>query len=66
METADGLFRTPQGSPRTDELIAASIQWAKKIMEKIDYDRGGTRYEGRPLRLVSLTLSVRNFLACAT
>ena len=36
METADGLFRTPQGSPRTDELIAASIQWAKKIMEKID------------------------------
>jgi hypothetical protein len=25
------LFGTPQGSPRTDKLIAASIQWAKKI-----------------------------------
>ncbi len=24
------------GSPRTDKLIAASIQWAEKIMEKID------------------------------
>jgi hypothetical protein len=36
METADDLFGTPQGSPRTDKLIAASIQCAKKIMEKID------------------------------
>jgi hypothetical protein len=40
METADDLFGTPQGSPRTDKLIAASIQWAKKIMEKIDSDGG--------------------------
>jgi len=31
-----GLFGTPQGSPRTDKLIAASVQWAEKIMEKID------------------------------
>jgi hypothetical protein len=36
METADDLFGGPQGSPRTDKLIAASIQWAEKIMEKID------------------------------
>jgi hypothetical protein len=36
METADDLFGTPLGTPRTDKLIAASIQWAKKIMEKID------------------------------
>src|ERR1019366_9088353 len=36
MQTADDLFGTPQGSPRTDKLIAASIQWAEKIMEKID------------------------------
>ena len=36
MRTADDLFGTPQGSPRTDKLIAASIQWAEKIMEKID------------------------------
>jgi hypothetical protein len=26
----------PQGSPRSDKLIAASVQWAEKIMEKID------------------------------
>ena len=36
MQRADGLFGTPQGSPRTDQLIAASVQWAEKIMEKID------------------------------
>jgi hypothetical protein len=36
MQTADDLFGGPQGSPRTDKLIAASIQWAEKIMEKID------------------------------
>lgn len=36
MQTADDLFRTPQGSPRTDKLIAASIQWAREIMKKID------------------------------
>ena len=36
MRTADDLFGGPQGSPRTDKLIVASIQWAEKIMEKID------------------------------
>jgi hypothetical protein len=36
MRTADDLFGGPQGSPRTDKLIAASIQWAERIMEKID------------------------------
>jgi hypothetical protein len=36
MQTADDLFGGPQGSPRTDQLIAASIQWAERIMEKID------------------------------
>ena len=36
MRTADDLFGTPQGSPRTDRLLAASIQWAERIMEKID------------------------------
>ena len=36
MHTADDLFWTPQGSPRTDKLIAASIQWAERIMRKID------------------------------
>jgi hypothetical protein len=36
MDTADDLFGTPQGSPRTDKLIAASVQWAVLIMKKID------------------------------
>lgn len=36
MRTADDLFGTPQGSPRTDQLIAASVQWARVIMEKVD------------------------------
>ena len=36
MERADDLFGSPQGSPRTDKLIAASIQWAEQIMRKID------------------------------
>jgi hypothetical protein len=29
-------FGEPQGSPRTDRLIEASIQWAERIMQKID------------------------------
>ena len=36
MRTADDLFGGPQWSPRTDRLISASIQWAEKIMQKID------------------------------
>ena len=36
MPHADDLFGTPQGSPRTDKLISASIQWAMAIMKKID------------------------------
>ena len=36
MRTADDLFGGPQGSPRTDKLIAASVQWAERIVAKID------------------------------
>jgi hypothetical protein len=36
MQTADDLFGGPQSSQRPDQLIAASIQWAERIMEKID------------------------------
>lgn len=36
--TAYDLFGTPQGSPRTDKLMVAGIQWVKKIMEQIDCD----------------------------
>jgi hypothetical protein len=30
MQTADDLFGGPQGSPRSDKLIAASIQMGRK------------------------------------
>lgn len=36
LDTADDLFGGPQGSPRTDKMIAASIQWAELILRKID------------------------------
>ena len=36
MPVADDLFGGPGGSPRTDKMIAASIQWAELIMQKID------------------------------
>jgi hypothetical protein len=36
MQTADDLFGGPQGSPRTNKLIGASVQWAEAIMRKID------------------------------
>jgi hypothetical protein len=36
MPVADDLFGGPQGSPRTDKMIAASVQWAELIMKKVD------------------------------
>jgi hypothetical protein len=36
LDTADDLFGGPQGSPRTDAMVAAAIQWAERIMRKID------------------------------
>ena len=36
MQNADDLFGGPMGSPRTDKLIEASIQWAERIMQRID------------------------------
>lgn len=36
MQSADDLFGGPMGSPRSDKLILASIQWAEQIMQKID------------------------------
>jgi hypothetical protein len=35
--TPDDLFGSPQGSPRSDKMIAAAIQWAERIMNKIDF-----------------------------
>jgi hypothetical protein len=36
MRTASDLFGRPEGSPHTDGLIAASVQWAVQIMKKVD------------------------------
>jgi len=36
MRRASDLFGTPSGSPETDKLISASLQWARKIMGQID------------------------------
>lgn len=36
LDTANDLFGGPQGSPRTDKMVAASIQWADMILRKID------------------------------
>lgn len=43
MRTADDLFGGPEGSPRTDKLIAESVQWAGLIMEKVDRECGAGR-----------------------
>jgi len=36
LKTAEDLFGTPQGSPRTDAMVSAAVQWAERIMRKID------------------------------
>jgi 2-phospho-L-lactate transferase/gluconeogenesis factor (CofD/UPF0052 family) len=36
LDTADDLFGGLQGSPRTDKMVAAAIQWAELIVRKID------------------------------
>jgi hypothetical protein len=36
LDHADELFGEPQGSPRTDKMIAAAVHWATLIMKKVD------------------------------
>ena len=36
LDTADDLLGGPQGSPRTEKMVAAAIQWAELILRKID------------------------------
>jgi hypothetical protein len=38
MQTPDDHFGGPQGSPRTDKLIAASIQWLRKSWRRLTSD----------------------------
>jgi hypothetical protein len=40
LDTADDLFGGPQGSPRTDKMVAAAIQWGERIMQRIDITFG--------------------------
>jgi len=35
LKTADDLFDS-KSSPRTDSMVAAAVQWAERIMKKID------------------------------
>ena len=35
LETADDLFDS-KPSPRTESMVAAAVQWADRIMRKID------------------------------
>lgn len=35
LKTADDLFDT-KGSPRTESMVAAAVQWAERIMRKVD------------------------------
>jgi hypothetical protein len=36
MQRADDQFGMPNGTPITDRVIEASIQWAERIMQRID------------------------------
>lgn len=36
LDRADDLFGGPDGSPRTDRMIAAAVQWGELILKKID------------------------------
>jgi hypothetical protein len=40
LDVADDLFGGPQGSPRTDKMIGAAVQWATFIMNKVDVTVG--------------------------
>jgi hypothetical protein len=59
MQTADDLYGTPEGSPRTDKLIAAWTEWAEQIMKKIDR-RFGRWNEETALAVETLRVLLRN------
>ncbi len=40
LKTADDLFEGPERSPRTDAMVAAAVQWAERILTKIDNVHG--------------------------
>jgi hypothetical protein len=44
LDTADDLFGGPEGSPRTDKMVAAAIQWADRILKKMIMCSAKTTY----------------------
>jgi hypothetical protein len=47
-KTPDDLFGTAQGnSPRSDAMIGAAVQWAERIMAKVDTMCGRGEMSGR-------------------
>jgi len=42
-KTPEDLFGTPSGSPRSDAMITAAVQWAERIMAKIDSTLGAMK-----------------------
>jgi hypothetical protein len=42
-KTPEDLFGTPSGSPRPDAMIGAAVQWAERIMAKIDATVGNSQ-----------------------
>jgi hypothetical protein len=36
LKTTEDLFEGPGRSPRTDGMVAAAVQWAERIMKKVD------------------------------
>ena len=40
LKSTDELFET-RPSPRTESLVASAVQWAEKIMRKVDNTFGG-------------------------
>jgi hypothetical protein len=42
LKNTDDLFDS-KGSPRTEAMVAAAVQWAERILRKVDNACGGTR-----------------------
>ena len=63
MPVADDLFGGPQGSPRTDKLIAASVQWAELIVKKV-MQRSGTEIRGGRSATRGPTPPMRGWCRC--
>jgi hypothetical protein len=42
LKSTEDLFDN-RGSPRTEAMVAAAVQWAERIMRKIDSVFGGSR-----------------------